>query len=44
MVDFQIALLWLRAMELLVGHAPIMLFSELEAEGLFGSYRSPYKA
>lgn len=42
--DFHIALLWLRSVEILNGHSPGELLSELEMPDLFGCYRSPYKA
>lgn len=42
--DFHCALLWLRAMEILVGHSPILLLSELERQDLFERYRSPWRA
>ncbi len=44
MNDFHIALLWLRALELLIGHAPVLVLSELDMTDLFARYRSPYKA
>jgi len=44
MNDFHIALLWLRSLELLIGHAPVLVLSELEMHDLFARYRSPYKA
>jgi hypothetical protein len=42
--DFHCALLWLRALEICVGHDPTLLMSELEGVGLFAFYRSPFKA
>ena len=42
--DFHIALLWLRSLELLIGHSSVILLSELEMHDLFVRYRSPYKA
>jgi len=44
MNDFHIALLWLRSLELLIGHSPVLMLSELEMNDLFVRYRSPYKA
>ena len=42
--DFHIALLWLRSLEIAIGHSPVTLLSELEMPDLFARYRSPYKA
>lgn len=42
--DFHILLLWLRSLEIAVGHSPILLLSELDLHDLFTRYRSPYKA
>jgi hypothetical protein len=44
MNDFHIALLWLRSLELLIGHSPVLVLSELDMSDLFMRYRSPYKA
>lgn len=43
-VDFHCALLWLRALEMHVGHSPVLLLSELEMQDLFARYRSPWRA
>jgi hypothetical protein len=42
--DFHIALLWLRSLEICTGQAPTLLMSELNTDGLFVRYRSPWKA
>lgn len=44
MNDFHIALLWLRSLEIVIGHSPVLMLSELEMHDLFVRYRSPYKA
>jgi hypothetical protein len=44
MNDFHIALLWLRSLEIVIGHSPRVLLSELEIHDLFFRYRSPFKA
>ena len=44
MNDFHIALLWLRSLEIIIGHSPVIMLSELEMHDLFVRYRSPYKA
>jgi hypothetical protein len=44
MNDFHIALLWLRSLEIVIGHSPVIMLSELEIHDLFVRYRSPYKA
>lgn len=44
MNDFHIALLWLRSLEIVIGHSPVIMLSELELHDLFVRYRSPYKA
>jgi hypothetical protein len=44
MNDFHIALLWLRSLEIIVGHSPSLVMSELHMHDLFALYRSPYKA
>jgi hypothetical protein len=44
MNDFHIALLWLRSLEILIGHSPVLMMSELDFNDLFVRYRSPYKA
>lgn len=43
-VDFQLALLWLRSIEIVVGHPPALMLSELNLPDLFGAYTSPIKA
>ena len=42
--DFHCALLWLRALEIIVGQDPNLVASELEMEDLFARYHSPWKA
>jgi len=42
--DFHCALLWLRSLELLVGHSPLLVMSEIEMADLFGRYKSPWRA
>lgn len=42
--DFHRTLLWLRSIEILVGHSPAVMLSELEMHDLFVRYRSPWKA
>lgn len=42
--DFHCALLWLRSMEIVTGHAPTVLMAELEEFDLFRAYVSPIKA
>jgi hypothetical protein len=44
MNDFHIALLWLRSLEIVIGHSPVLMLSELDMHDLFVRYRSPYKA
>jgi hypothetical protein len=44
MNDFHIALLWLRSLEIVIGHSPMLMLSELDMHDLFVRYRSPYKA
>jgi hypothetical protein len=44
MNDFHIALLWLRSLEIVIGHSPVLMLSELDMNDLFVRYRSPYKA
>jgi hypothetical protein len=48
MNDFHIAILWLRSLELAVGHAVghsrATKLSKRELNALFVRYRSPYKA
>lgn len=44
MNDFRIALLWLRSLEIICGHASWTMMSELAMHDLFGGYRSPWKA
>lgn len=41
--DFRVVLLWLRAMEILVGHSDQLVRSELDMD-LFLRWRSPYQA
>lgn len=43
-VDFHMALLWLRSMEIVVGHSPSLVAAELERDDLFSRYRSPWRA
>jgi hypothetical protein len=43
-VDFHCALLWLRSLEIAVGHSPVLMLSELEMQDLFERYRSPWRA
>lgn len=42
--DFHCALLWLRSLEIAVGHSPFLMLSELEMADLFQRYRSPWRA
>lgn len=42
--DFHCALLWLRSLEIAIGHSPALMLSELEMHDLFIRYRSPFKA
>ena len=42
--DFHTSLLWLRSLEIAVGHTPLLLLSELEMADLFARYRSPWRA
>jgi hypothetical protein len=42
--DFHTSLLWLRSMEIIVGHGPHLMMSELEMDDLFARYRSPWRA
>lgn len=42
--DFHTSLLWLRSLEIAVGHAPALMLSELEQADLFARYRSPWRA
>lgn len=45
--DFHIALLWLRSLEICIGHPMALLASEIgecPETGLFATYRSPFKA
>jgi hypothetical protein len=44
MNDFHIALLWLRSLEIVIGHSPVIMLSEIDMHDLFSRYRSPYKA
>lgn len=43
-VDFHMALLWLRALEIETGSSPVLLLSELQMADLFERYRSPWRA
>lgn len=43
-LDFHCALLWLRSLELLAGHSPVLVMSELDMCDLFARYRSPWRA
>ena len=42
--DFHCALLWLRALEILIGNSPRTMLAELETPDLFEQYRSPWRA
>jgi hypothetical protein len=42
--DFHRTLLWLRSLEVLSGCSVDLVKSEVDAESLFGGYRSPIKA
>lgn len=42
--DFHISLLWLRSLEIIIGHSPVIMLSEIEMHDLFARYRSPFKA
>jgi hypothetical protein len=42
--DFHVALLWLRALEIVSGHSPVLMLSELEMQDLFARYHSPFRA
>ena len=42
--DFHTALLWLRSLEIVNGHSPALMLSEIEVHDLFKGYHSPYKA
>jgi len=42
--DFHMSLLWLRSLEIVIGHAPVLMLSELEMHDLFARYRSPWRA
>lgn len=44
MIDFHIALLWLRSLEIIGGAMPTLVLSEIEMADLFSKYRSPWKA
>jgi hypothetical protein len=45
MNDFHIAILWIRSLALVVGHAPpATKLSARQLHALFVRYRSPYKA
>lgn len=44
MNDFHTSLLWLRSLEIAIGHSAVIMLSELEMHDLFLSYRSPWKA
>lgn len=37
-------LLWARSLEIVIGHSPVLMLSELEMHGLFERYRSPWRA
>ncbi len=41
--DFHLALLWLRSLEIVIGHSPAQALFELN-DHVFSSYRSPLKA
>lgn len=42
--DFHATLLWLRALEIVIGHSTKTVLSEVDIVDLFGRYRSPWKA
>lgn len=42
--DRHCSLLWLRSLEIVVGHSPVLMLSELEIYDLFARYRSPWRA
>lgn len=42
--DFHTSLLWLRSLEIAIGHSPVLMLSELEMVDLFARYRSPWRA
>lgn len=42
--DFHTTLLWLRSIEIRIGHSPALLLYELDQNELFARYRSPVKA
>lgn len=42
--DYHLALLWLRALEIIGGDSIMLMLSELDMDDLFVRYRSPYKA
>lgn len=42
--DFHMSLLWLRSIEIEVGHSPVLVMSELDMQDLFSRYRSPWRA
>jgi len=42
--DFHCALLWLRSLEIVVGHSPVVMLGELDMHDLFARYKSPWKA
>jgi hypothetical protein len=39
--DFHCALLWLRSIEIVIGHSPAMLMAEINEFDLFSAYVSP---
>lgn len=43
MNDFRTTLLWLRALEILIGNSSWVLMGELNQD-LFATYRSPWRA
>lgn len=43
-VDWHMQHLWVRALEIVVGHSNVLLLSELEMQDLFSRYRSPWRA
>jgi len=42
--DFHMTLLWLRSVEVAIGHSTLVILSEAEQYDLFGSYRPLVKA
>lgn len=42
--DFHCCLLWMRALEIIIGHSTKTVLSEVDMQDLFGRYRSPWRA